>query len=155
MEAISFFRKCKFNPKIIIGENVSFGNDIHIGVVSGLTIGNNVLCASNITIMDHDHGGYSDKSTIQSSPEEPPAFRSIVSEPIVIGDNVHIGEYAIVLKGVSIGSGSIIGAGSVVTRSIPKNSIAVGNPARVVKQFDFKYNKWTNVGSSEDSRKVN
>jgi lipopolysaccharide O-acetyltransferase len=64
---------------------------------------------------------------------------------VVIGDNVWIGESVCVLPGVSIGEGCIIGALSVVTKSIPAYSIAVGSPARVVKQFDFEQNKWKKI----------
>ena len=66
-----------------------------------------------------------------------------MSAPITIGDNVHLGEYVVILKGVTIGSGSVIGAGSVVTRSIPAGCIAAGNPAKVIRKFDFAKNKWT------------
>ncbi len=57
------------------------------------------------------------------------------SKPIVIEDNVFIGARSIVLKGVTIGFGSVIGAGSVVTQSIPPNVVACGNPARIIKQL--------------------
>ena len=55
------------------------------------------------------------------------------SEPILIGDNVWIGSNSVILPGVKIGSNVVIGAGSIVTRSIPDNSIAFGNPCRVIK----------------------
>jgi acetyltransferase-like isoleucine patch superfamily enzyme len=59
-----------------------------------------------------------------------------VSSPVIIEDNVWIGINCIILKGVKIGKNSAIAAGSVVTRSIPANCLAAGNPARVVKTFD-------------------
>lgn len=59
-----------------------------------------------------------------------------ITKPIVLGDNVYIGVRTIILPGVSIGDNCIIGAGSVVTKDIPSNSVAVGSPARVVKTID-------------------
>jgi lipopolysaccharide O-acetyltransferase len=61
---------------------------------------------------------------------------------VIIGDNVWIGEFVSILSGAIIGEGSIIGCNSVVNREIPPHSIAVGSPARVVKQFCFEENKW-------------
>ncbi|MBU2488291.1 MAG: acyltransferase, partial [Proteobacteria bacterium] len=56
--------------------------------------------------------------------------------PVVIGDNVWIGDHAVVCKGVTIGENSVIGAGSVVTRDIPANCIAAGNPAQPLRELD-------------------
>ena len=56
-----------------------------------------------------------------------------ITAPVVIGNNVWIGDRVIILPGVHIGNGTIIGAGSVVTRDIPPNSVAAGNPAKVLK----------------------
>lgn len=57
-------------------------------------------------------------------------------KPVVIGDNVWIGEYAAILKGVTIGRGSIVASHSVVTKNVPEYVIVAGNPARVVKKLD-------------------
>ncbi len=64
-----------------------------------------------------------------------------ITKPIVIGDNVYIGNDAIILPGVTIGSDVIIGAGAVVSKSIPDNSVAVGVPARVIKTADEYFEK--------------
>jgi acetyltransferase-like isoleucine patch superfamily enzyme len=130
------------NPKIVMGNNVSFGNHIHIGCVNSISIGNNVLCGSNIYITDHDHGDYSYSEVEQCAPETPPAMREIYSSPVRIGDNVFIGEYVQILKGVTIGEGSVIGSGSVVVKSLPKQCIAVGVPARPVKIYDDSLKQW-------------
>jgi len=145
MEAISVAFNQNFIPEIIIGNNVSVGSNVHIGCISKLIIGDDVLCGSNIVILDHDHGYYSGLQNKHSAPNEPPSSRRLNSGPIVIGNNVHIGDCVIILKNVLIGSGVVIGAGAVVTKSIPNNSLAVGNPAKVIKQYDCLTKQWINV----------
>ena len=71
--------------------------------------------------------------------------RPLSSKPVVIENNVWIGELCSVLPGVIIGENSIIGANSVVTKSIPANFIAVGNPVKVIKQYNFETKKWEKV----------
>ena len=96
--------------------------------------------ASKIFISDHNHGSYGDSHS--DSPLTIPSERVSVSQGVIIEDNVWIGESACILPGVTIGFGSIIGALSVVSKSIPPYSIAVGNPAKIVKKYDFLTNKW-------------
>ena len=69
----------------------------------------------------------------------------LVSKPVSIGDGCWIGEKVCILPGVTIGKKCVIGAGSVVTKSIPDYSIAVGNPAKVVKQYNFETQHWEKV----------
>ena len=79
--------------------------------------------------MDHDHG----KIEVTDL-GLPPNKRKLYSKgPVIIGDNVWIGEGVCILSNITIGQNSIIAAGSVVTKSIPSNSVAAGNPARVLK----------------------
>jgi len=144
MEAISRYGPVLYNPRIVIKDNVCLNDFVHIGAVSYIEIGNNVLMASKIYISDHNHGSYSGED--QSSPETPPGMRVIgSSKQVIIGDNVWIGEFVSILPGVTIGAGSIIGANSVVSRSIPPSSIAVGCPARVVKSYDHAQAKWVSA----------
>jgi acetyltransferase-like isoleucine patch superfamily enzyme len=128
---------------ILIGQNVQINDYVHIAAVDYVEIGDNVLIASKIFISDHNHGSY----TLLDSdhPSTIPANRKASFKPVYIKKNVWIGESVCVLPGVTIGEGSIIGALSVVTKDIPPNSIAVGSPARVVKQFDFETNRWVAV----------
>jgi len=125
------------------GDNIQINDYVHIGAVENVTIGNNVLIASKVFITDHNHGSYSGK--IQDSPESIPVDRKIYSSSVTIEDNVWIGEFVAVLQGVTIGKGSIIGATSVVTKSIPEYSIAVGSPAKVIKKYSFENKIWEKV----------
>jgi lipopolysaccharide O-acetyltransferase len=131
-------------PILTIGDNVQVNDTVHVGAVQSVTIGNRVLIASNVFITDHNHGTYSEDGE-HSDPHVPPALRPLSCSPVRIEDDVWIGEYVVVLPGVTIGRGSIIGAMSVVSRDIPPYSIAVGSPARIVKQFDAESQRWEKV----------
>lgn len=128
---------------LIIGENVQLNDQVHITACHNVTIGNNVLMASKVYISDVSHGSYAGDQP--SSPHDPPADRQLVASPVFIEDNVWLGDGVCVLPGVTIGFGSIIGANAVVNRSIPPLSIAVGIPARVVKQFNEATKVWDKV----------
>lgn len=109
--------------KIIIGDNVGIsGCTISAGM--SIIIGNWVLIGSGAVISDGD--------AHPIDPEERRAGYGGKRSPIVIEDDVFIGARAIILKGVTIGKGSVIGAGAVVAKDIPPYSIAVGNPARII-----------------------
>ena len=143
IDAIKVFEKQSFKPIIVIANNVVVNNDFHLACTGSIFIGNNVLIGSNVFITDHDHGIYSTNISETSSPHEPPALRKLTSNGYVnIGDNVFIGEYVSILKNVTIGQGAVLGAHSLVTKSIPDYSLAVGNPAKVIKYYNFKTNRW-------------
>ncbi len=134
-------------PKIQIGHHVSVNENVHIASISLVKIGNNVLMASRIFISDHNHGIY--EGEYASNPEIYPNDRVIApGHPVIIEDNVWIGEMVSVLPGVTIGRGSVIGSNSVVTRSIPPYSIAAGAPARTIKRYDFEIKRWVKVPNS-------
>ncbi len=106
---------CSLNPFAIIRScgKVSIGNGVRIGP------------AAQILAMNHSW----------SDPDRPIHAQPVVGDGITVGNNVWIGSAALVLDGVSIGSNVVIGAGAVVTKSIPSCSIAIGNPARVIKHL--------------------
>lgn len=117
-----------FEPRLVIGDMVCINKNVHIGCINHVSIGQGTLIGSNVLITDHSHG----ESEYFLSPSNRPLYSK---GAVVIGKSVWIGENVCILPDVTIGDNCIIGAGSIVTKSIPDNSIAVGNPARVVKKF--------------------
>ena len=126
---------------LFFGENFQMNDYVHITAMQSVKIGNNVLLASKIYISDCSHGTYSGNEN-DSHPDSIPHDRPLSSKPVVIEDNVWLGEFVSVLPGVTIGKGSIVGANSVVSKSLPPYVIAVGTPAKPIKKFNFETNKW-------------
>ncbi len=116
--------ECLPGAIVEIGNKTYINHDSEIRCRERVTIGDNVSIAYNVLIQDSDyHTMYNEEGN--PKPE---------TLPITIEDNVWIGANAIILKGVTIGEGSVIAAGSVVTKSAPAQSLVGGNPARVIKQ---------------------
>ncbi|MEJ8591100.1 acetyltransferase [Riemerella anatipestifer] len=129
---------------LFIGEGFQMNDYVHITAMEKVQIGNNVLLASKIYISDCSHGSYSGDEN-DSHPDLPPDKRPLFSKPVVIEDNVWLGEFVSVLPGVTIGKGTIVGANSVVSKSLPAYTIAVGIPAKPIKKFNFDNNKWETI----------
>jgi acetyltransferase-like isoleucine patch superfamily enzyme len=120
---------------IFIGDNTGIGlNNVIIGPVK---IGDYVMLAQNIVISGLNHGNQ-DISL-------PPRLQKVVTKQITIEDNVWIGANSVVTAGVTIGKHAVIGAGSVITKDIPQYSVAAGNPAKVIKKYNFNNNTWERV----------
>ena len=132
------------NISLFFGENVQINDYVHITAMEKVKIGNNVLIASKVYISDCSHGSYAGDEN-DSSPLSVPKDRPLFSKGVEIEDNVWIGEFVSVLPGVHIGKGTIIGANSVVTKSLPPNVIAVGIPAKPIKKFNFETQKWEKI----------
>jgi acetyltransferase-like isoleucine patch superfamily enzyme len=115
---------------ITIGTNSYLSYNVQANCRSGLLIGENCLIGQSVHIMDYD--GHPILKNTDSSTNEKNLAGS--SDKIKIGDNVWIGFRSIILKGVTIGDGSIVAAGSVVTSDIPAHCLAAGNPAKIIKQ---------------------
>lgn len=90
-----------------------------------ITIGKNVMISQFVTLRDTDH--------VFDSTDKPMIDQGIISAPIVIEDDVWLGHGVVVLKGVTIGTGSVIAAGAVVTKDVPRYSIVGGVPAKVIR----------------------
>jgi acetyltransferase-like isoleucine patch superfamily enzyme len=104
-----------------IGNHVFIGTGTELNITNKVTIGSGTLIASGCRIIDHDHGMRLDK-LIKDQPS--------TSANILIGVDCWIGANSVILKGVTLGNGSVIGAGAVVTKSIPENQIWGGVPAK-------------------------
>ncbi len=124
--------RCDYGSNIEIGDDFYANYNCIVLDVAKVTIGNNVMLAPNVAIYTAGH------------PIHPDSRKSGYEYgiPITIGNNVWIGGNVVVNPGVNIGNNAVIGAGSVVTRDIPDNAIAMGNPCRVVRYItedDRKY----------------
>lgn len=113
---------CDYGYNVFSGENVYFNVNCVILDAMKITIGNNVFFGPGVQIYTATHPlNFIDRRKIESS------------KPVSIGNDCWIGGGSIILPGVSIGNGCTIGAGSVVTKNIPDNTLAVGNPAKVIR----------------------
>ena len=130
--------------RLFLGDNIQINDFVHICALDSVQIGNGCLLASHVYISDNSHGRYEGGNN-DCSPEVAPDHREYITAPVKIGNNCWIGEGVIVMPGVTIGAGCVIGAHSVVNKDIPANSIAVGSPAKVVKQFNFETKHWERV----------
>lgn len=126
-----------------LGEEVQINDNVHIAAGQLVEIGNRVLIASRVFISDINHGNFREGEMFDLSVS--PEKQTLFFDPVRIEDNVWIGESVCILPGVTIGKHSVVGALSCVTKSIPPYSIAVGNPARVVKQYNFQTCSWERV----------
>lgn len=119
------------------GENIHIGNNVEINMncvfldCNRITIGNDCGIAPSVQI----YTVYHPVIAVERLPETSTFWNSMTA-PVTIGNNVWIGGGAIILPGVTIGDNTTIGAGSVVSKSIPANSLAVGNPARVIRTLE-------------------
>lgn len=141
LEAVSEYGPQEFEPKIVIGDFVRFSDSVHISAIESITIGNHTLFGSKIYISDHNHGSYAGER--QSSPDEPPAQRRLGGGgPVVIGENVWVGDNSVIVGPVAIGRGVIIAANSVVRGEVPANTMVAGAPARAIKVFNSHTGTW-------------
>lgn len=128
---------CDYGRNIFLGNNVSVNMNCTFVDCNTISIGNNVLIASNVQLYTATHPvELSERMTPDWVPESEEYFCRTYALPIKIGNGCWLGGGVIVLPGVTIGDGSVIGAGSVVTKDIPENSLAVGNPCRVIREIN-------------------
>ena len=124
-----------YNPRIIIGDGCWIGIRNSFAAINEIKIGNHVLFAGYVHITDHSHG-YEDIS-------RPIMPQELFSKgPIEIEDDCWLGFGCEILSGVHIGKHAIIASRSVVTKDVPAYSIVAGNPARIIKQYNFNTKQW-------------
>ncbi|MGD0280411.1 MAG: DapH/DapD/GlmU-related protein [Smithella sp.] len=122
------------NPTLNVGNNSCLGYELLIDVGCDVTIGDNVLIGGRVTMLSYDaHPSNPDQRHLPAPKES--------SRPITIEDNVWIGGNSVILKGVTIGEGSVVSNGSVVTTKVPPKTIAFGNPARCFPMSFTESNK--------------
>jgi len=124
----SVFRTLSENGKIEIGQGTGISGGTFCAFQS-ISVGENCLIGADVIIVDTDFHNVDINSRHDSK------LNHIDSLPVKLGDNVFIGTKSIILKGVTIGENSVIGAGSIVTSSIPSNVIAAGNPCKKIKDL--------------------
>ena len=110
--------------KICIGQGTYINRHTMLDATENLEVGKNCAIGPGCYLTDHDHG---------LDPSLPPLAQPMFSAATRLHDEVWLGAHVVVLKGVTIGDRAVIGAGSVVTKDIPANAVAVGTPARVVR----------------------
>lgn len=113
--------------ELVIGPRTIFGHHCTIGAKDSVSIGADCLIAEMVSVRDSDHA--------ISDSELPYREQGHVAAPVVIGQNVWLGSKVVVAKGVRIGDNAVVGAGAVVTRDVPANSLAGGVPARVIRDL--------------------
>lgn len=124
-----------YNNKVFIGDNCYSRENLTIIGGGDVTIGSGCLFAKNVSIESSNHG------------MDPESNIYYMDQPLIlgnveIGEGCWLGEDVIILPGKKIGKKCVIGAGSVVSHDIPDYSIAVGNPAKVIKRWSFEKHKW-------------
>lgn len=128
---------CDYGRNIFMGDNVIVGINCVFVDCNKIEIGNSVLIASNVQICTATHPVEVTERLIEGwDSSSGRSFFRTYSKPIRVEDNVWIGGNVVILPGVTIGKNSVIGAGSVVVRSIPPDSLAVGNPCRVIRKIN-------------------
>lgn len=126
---------CDFGKNIFIGDDVIINSGCTFIDNEKILIGNKVLIAPNVQIYTAYHPLLPEER-LKDKKTGSTCYFNTCADPVKIKDGVWIGGGSIILPGVTIGENSVIGAGSVVNKSIPDNCVAVGNPCRVIKYFD-------------------
>ena len=121
--------------QVSIEDNCYIGDFFSVLAGADIVLKKDTLIASHVAVVSENHG---------ANPEIGVKYgkQPLSGKPTTIGKNCWIGEKVMIMPGVEIGDWCVIGAGSVVTKSIPAYSMAVGNPARVIKQYDFEKHEW-------------
>lgn len=132
LEAWQVYRDQSFHPLITIKDKVRININCHISAINSITIEDNVLIGSNVLITDHNHGNVS-----REERDIPPNERKLCSKGgVLIKQNCWIGDGAVILSGVTLGKGVIVGANTVVTKSVSDYAVVTGVPGVVRKILD-------------------
>lgn len=135
IELIDSYAGVSFKPEFILGEESQVHQNCHITCAGKIIIGDNVVIASNVTITNIIHPHHIDIN-------KPINKNKIIVKDVIIDDQVYIYNNVVLLPGIQIGKHSIVAANSVVTTSIPEYCIVAGNPAKIIKKFNFVEQIW-------------
>lgn len=143
IEAVSVWGKeQKFSPKIIIGKNTSFEQDLHLICANSVKIGNDCVFSARVFISDLNHV-YQDVNTcVMKQP--------LVVKDVEIGDGCFVGYGACILPGVHLGKHCVVGANAVVTKSFPDYCVLTGNPAICIKRYSTELNEWRKTNKNAE-----
>ena len=137
IEAIDQWNEQEFYPEIIIGNNTSIENYLHITSAGRIKVGHDCVLSSRvyITNIDHDYSILHQKVNNQK----------LIVADVEIGNYCFLGMDVKVFPGVTIGDNVIVGSNSIVMNDLPSNSVCVGIPAKVIKTYNFNDNRWEKV----------
>ena len=127
--------RCEYGKNIFLGNFVIINMNCTFLDNNKITIGNNVLIAPDVKIYTATHPTFP-QERIHNHPKPGEQYFEMTAHPVTIEDNVWICGGSIIVPGVTIGKNSVIGAGSVVTKAIPTNCLAAGNPCTLIRYFD-------------------
>jgi acetyltransferase-like isoleucine patch superfamily enzyme len=130
----TYFIDPKNKPSVKINDNCYIGDNFTILCANNILIEKNVLIASNVLITDENHGIDPTQNYYM--------YQRLITNKVIIGEGTWVGANVIILPGVSVGKKCVIGAGTVVSKSIPDYSMVVGVPGKVIKKFNFLSKKW-------------
>lgn len=130
------------NGRLDIGDHFYLGNNSLIGSEKSIKIGRCVIISNDVRIYDNNNHPTSPKAreimSLNGFSNDNWSWKHSESAPVVIEDNVWIGQYSTILKGVTVGKGSIVATRAVVTKDVPPYTIVAGNPAKVVKKIQYE-----------------
>ena len=127
-----------------VGARTYLGRDLTVLAVGEVVIGDDVMGSDRLLFSDSGPA-----PTVAGVPVRDQGLAP--ARPVVVEDGVFLGTGAMVLAGVTVGARSLVGAGAVVTRSVPPNCVVVGNPARIVRHFDHATGAWVDGAPAEDA----
>lgn len=142
---VEHYRGRDHQPRLRIGSRCNIGRGIWLSCVGEIEIGEDNLFGHNVLIADSYHEYHDPDAPIIHQPMAPP-------EPVVIEPGCIVGPGAAILAGVRIGARSFVAANAVVTRSVPPNSVVVGNPARVIRHYDRQRGSWVDGAPMDGAR---
>lgn len=134
LEPVINWKGRKYNPLIKIGNNVIIEQNCHMVCANSMVIENNVLISSNVFITDLDH--------VYTKINEPVMKQKIIVKNTTIKESSFLGTGVKIMAGVTIGKHCIVGANSVVTKSVPDYCVLAGVPARIIKQYNQELQEW-------------